>query len=203
MPVPDPPPPTTLQQIVPIASAVASVIAAAVAWKQAERTIRLKAESDLQLERLRLEAARRQKAFEAARAASEPVAAALSDAWNEMQSLKDVISRTLSPSRFDLEVALTRTRESAARLGAGYGRCGADLDEMARRAWHAAKNTADGLEAVLARHDEARQASEADLAVIQRRLRDIRALLTDYQAQLARARQTLADTYTHRILVAL
>ncbi|GLC24976.1 hypothetical protein rosag_14890 [Roseisolibacter agri] len=83
---------------------MASVTATVVAWIRAERVTRLQSKASLQLERLRVEEAKRERAFTVAREESEPLAAALTAAWNDVQVLKDVAARTLSATRLDASV---------------------------------------------------------------------------------------------------
>src|ERR1043165_9053248 len=90
--------------IIAIISGVVGLAGGVIAWIQAARTSHLKADADATLERIRSETSltlenlkadqeRRKRAFEAAVEESKPVEAALAQAWHDIQSIKDVISK--------------------------------------------------------------------------------------------------------------
>ena len=129
--------------------ALASVTAAICAVVAAMRSARLKAEADLVLERFKAEDARRRHAFEVATRESEPLATGLARVWNDIQVVRDVIHRAVSPAIYDEQSAMKTLREASASIADAYGRFGGLLPSDAALAFHDAKNRVNTVEALL------------------------------------------------------
>lgn len=187
-------------ELIAIASAAAGVIGALFAGIQTVRTARLKASVDLALEKIRQESAlslesmkedgeRRRKAFELAMQESEPVEAALAQAWRDIQQVKEEIAKVISHVRYDLDLGLKAVGTAVASLVDGYARWGSDLPNDARHAWHSAKGSAGTVELSL-RRQLAAHGVEVELPEqVVDALKEARISLTDRQIALAAARE--------------
>jgi hypothetical protein len=102
--------------VIALISAAAGVAGAIISWVQAIKTGRLKAAVDLALEQIKADSnlaleemkaaqERRRKAFELASLECQPVEAALGQAWQDIQALKENLARVASPARIELLLA--------------------------------------------------------------------------------------------------
>ena len=202
-----------IEIIIAIISAAAGIAGASIASIQAVRTSKMKSQADAMLEKIKAEVnitlekikaevnitlermketrERRQKAFEIASQESAPVEAALSQAWEDIQLIKEILTRLTSSARYDADIALEALKPPAQRIREGYAKWGAVLPETARRAWHSAKGSIATLEQTLtieSGSDDPRL-PESSVAV----LKDMRVFIDDYQDVLGEARQGIRD----------
>lgn len=193
--------------LIAIISAVAGVISAIIAWIQTIRTTRLKASVDISLERIKSETAlalevikieneRRGKAFEVASQACAPTETALDQAWQDIQTVKDVIARLLSPIRYDHDIALNALRPTVLSIENGYHKHGASIPETARSAWHRAKHCTSLVEHTVSEHAQTRSLSNEVVET----LKNFRRELTDQQLAMIAARESLRSALVERIL---
>src|SRR2546430_2602839 len=116
--------------IVAVVSGVVGVTGGIISWIQAVRTSRLRAETDSTIETIRSEASlavetmkaeneRRRKAFEIASQESRPIETALAQAWHDIQTVKDVISKIVRPSCLDKDSVLKPLGSASSRLFEG------------------------------------------------------------------------------------
>jgi hypothetical protein len=192
--------------LVAMISGAAGVIGAVIAWTQAIRANRLKANVDISLERIKSETTlaleaikiendRRRKAFEAASQACAPIEAALDQAWQDIQIVKDVITKLLSPARYDKDLALKSLRPAVSSIEEGYRRHGASIPETARNAWHKAKNCTGLVELTVREQDNFRSISDPAVG-----LRQFRGELTDQQIAMVAAREGIRGALVEDVL---
>lgn len=187
---------------------------AVIAWVQAVRTARLKAEADSSLERVKTEATmaleqmkaeneRRRKAFEVASHESKPIETALSQAWHDIQALKDLTSKFLSPARYDFDLVINDFTRAQSSLVEGYADWGSSLPEAPRTAWHKAKGAANSIGLIL-KSQHLSDVGLVDLPMqLTDNLREIRQSLTDLQMVLSASRQTIRDELIRKLLEVL
>ena len=188
---------------VAVIGALASVAAAICAVVAAMRSARLKADADLMLERFKTEDARRRHAFEVATRESEPLAAALVQVWNDIQTVRDVIHKTVSPALYDEESATKTLRTAVASIAEGYGHYGSLVPPDAAMAWHEAKSKAHVVEALLFQRGTGVQPRPEAAHGLEDRLRSIRSLLRDDQTILQQSMLALRAQAMDRILATL
>jgi hypothetical protein len=204
----------TKEVAVALISGAGGLAGAVIAWVQAVRTANLKADADKTLETIKAQAAlalaalkeegeHRRNALVLATEESKPVEDALSQAWRDIQQVKEVIAALLSRARYDPDLAAKALTPVVARLVDGYATHGANLPENARNAWHAAKKSAAAVEAVVASLGKLEDPRAPLPQGTRRSLREARTLLTDRQMALAAARQTIREEQISRILEAL
>lgn len=195
--------------IVAIISGLAGIVGALIASIQAIRTSRLKAGADAKLEQIKAETdiavetmketkERRQKAFELASQESAPLELALSQAWEDIQLIKEVISKLVSQERYDLDFALDHTEAPCTRLTDGYAKWGASIPEPARKAWHAAKSNVSTFKQMLVGQDGTPK-SPLSVETIET-LKEMRISLTDQQMMVGAARQSIRDANMTHLL---
>ena len=196
--------------IITVISGIVGLEGAIVAWIQAMRTSRLKADADSALERIKSETAisienikvdqeRRKRAFEVAIEESKPVEASLAQAWHDIQTIKDVISKYMSGFRFDENSAWQSFASACASLSEGYAKWGTEVPENARQAWHKAKGCAMSVEMLLPNDDSGGNMPLLPEGTTES-LREIRTLLTDSQLAIAAARNAIRDTAMKKVL---
>lgn len=194
--------------LVAIISGIAGLVGGSIAWIQAIRTSRLKAEADAALEKIKSQASlaleeardsreKRKRAFEVAVEESRPVEVALAQAWHDIQSIKDVISKYTSGFRFDVDSARHSLSSSCATLSEGYARWGTAAPDNAKQAWHNAKGCGASVEILL---DDAGGAGFPLPADLTERLKELRTTLTDSQMAIAADRDTVRDVMMKKIL---
>jgi hypothetical protein len=204
----------TKEVAVALISGAGGLVGAVIAWIQAARTAKLKAAADETLEKIKAqsgialaalkeEGEHRRKALELATQESKPVEDALSQAWRDVQKVKEVIAGLLSRARYDLDLAAKTLTPVVARLVDNYATHGANLPESGREAWHAAKKSAAVIEAVVASLGKLEDLRAPLPQGTRRSLREARVSLTDQQMALAAARQTVREEQTLRILESL
>lgn len=195
------------EALVAVISGAAGLIGAVFAWIQAVRANRLKADVDISLERIKSETLlaieafkaeneRRRKAFEVASQTCAPVETALDQAWQDIQTIKEVIAKLLSPVRYDKDIALNSLRPVVLSIENGYSHYGAGIPEVARNAWHVAKNRASLVEQVVSEQDDVHSLSTALIE----RLEKFRRELTDQQIAIVGAREGLRGALMERLL---
>lgn len=191
--------------VVAIIAGITALLGGAFAWIQANKTSKLKAQADVVLEEMRAEGERKRKAFELASAEARPVELALSQAWQDIQTIKEVISKVLSPIRYDEDVARSVFRPAVNNLVDGYGKWGTEIPDSAKAAWHNAKNAVIAIELTLfSQPNNQAPFTDADLTPeIAESLKEARLSLTDFQMILAAARQTVREQVAAKILKAL
>jgi len=186
-----------------LVGASASVVAAVVSLFAAARSARLKVQSDLAIERLRLDAVNRQKAFDVAMKEVQPMEAALSSAWRDIQTIRDVIQRTVAPAQYDEQVALDTLRSAIAAISSGYSQFGGMLPPEAVSAWHSAKSHTSAVEPLmLSRGTGVNPQPEADPDVDEQLLQ-LRSALRDHQSVLQQSLLTIRGTVMNRIMDAV
>jgi hypothetical protein len=204
----------TKEVIIAIIAGIAGVAGGIIAWVQAIRTTRIKVEADSALEKLKAEATialekmkteneRQRKAFEVASEESKPIETALAQAWHDIQTIKDLITKIVAPARYDLDLILKDFKQAHSNLIDGYGKWGSDLSEAARIAWHKAKGSANDIELVILSHSNA---EDHDLILpppMMENLREIRQSLTDQQMVIAASRQAIREQLVRNILEVL
>jgi hypothetical protein len=183
--------------IVSTIAMIGSVAAALVSSYQSRRVAKLGATTQLELERMKLDRERRNKAFDAAAAEVQPIEAALSTAWEMLQQTKEVIGRVLSRDG-DLEACALELQALSRSLSQEYASVGARLPASAQRAWHGAKK-AVGTAASLVASSGAASGKASILHPVQ----EIRNHLTDVQAILASERVNVRIAAAHRALALL
>jgi hypothetical protein len=166
---------------VALVGAAASVIAAVVSLYAALNAARLKAKSELALERAKIEASSRQRAFEMAVKDSEPLEAALNAAWGDIQIVRDVIQKAVTPALYDEAAALELLRGAVSGVSNGYKEFGASLPADADAAWHSAKNAVQTAEALLRRRGTGVSPRTESPQDVDRQLEQIRASLREAQ----------------------
>lgn len=211
-----------------IVAMVSGIVASAggiLSWIQATKTARLKGEADSTIELIRSEASialesikaengialenikaeneRRRKAFEIASEESKPVQAALDQAWHDVQTIKEIISKLLSAARYDVDLALEVLTPAKSNLIEGYAKWGTALSNDARNAWHRAKNSADTVELTISTLQPASEPQPELPPQLVDQLREIRLSLTDNQMIIAASRQMLRDQEARKILEVL
>ena len=131
---------------------------------------------------------------------SKPIEAALAQAWQDIQSIKDVISKYTSGFKFDESSAMESFHTSFLSLSEGYAKWGADIPESARAAWHNAKGRVAATELRLT--DVGRTDGDAPLMSpsAKESLREIRTVLTDCQMAIVESRLAVRDTSMKRVL---
>lgn len=200
--------------IVAIASGAAGVAGAVAAWFQAIKVSRLKAETDAALEKIRLEGNlaleaikserdRRRKAFEVAMQEAKPIEDALTQAWQDAQTMKDVIARLISPIRYDLDLALESIESVSKSLSEGYGRWGSLTPSEARETWHKMKNAATSIRMLLTNIGPISPGPPNVPMNLTDRLSEARLLFTDAQMSLAAARQKLREGIAQQVFEVL
>ncbi|MFI5398422.1 MAG: hypothetical protein ACHQ9S_23050, partial [Candidatus Binatia bacterium] len=133
---------------------------------------------------------------------AQPVASAIDAAWDDVQVLKEEISKLISPLRYDWDIAIPKIAGAAAQLVDSYGHVGARLSEAARIAWHRAKGNSQQLLQMLETADEAGQAPSAEHPVSDQ-LRELRNNLTECQSILARERTKLIQEQVEQMVQVL
>jgi hypothetical protein len=198
-----------VEVIVAIISGIAAIAGALIASIQAVRMSRLKAETDAKLEQLKAETSiavetmkdvreRRHKAFEIAAQESAPLEAALAQAWEDIQLIKEIISKLVSPDRYDLDIALDHLTPPCSRLMDGYAKWGASIPEHARKAWHAAKGDISAFRQILVTESNTSN-SQLPSATIEI-LKETRTFLTDHQMVIVASRQSIRDLNIKHLL---
>lgn len=193
--------------LVAIISAAAGVLGAVIAWAQAVRVNRLKSSMDISLERIKSETVlaletvkaeneRRRKAFEVASQASAPIEIALGQAWQDMQTIKEVITKLLSPVRFDKDIALSSLGLAVASIEEGYSQHGANIPEPARSAWHKAKSCAGLVNFTVNDQDDVSSFS----GPVVEALKNARRELTDQQIAIVASRDGLRKILVDKFL---
>lgn len=185
---------------VALIGALASVIAAICAVVAAMRSARLKAEADLVLERFRAEDSRRRQAFETATREAEPVTKALVQVWNDIQAVRDVIYKTVSPALYDEAAATETLRTAVAGIAEGYGHFGSVVPPEAAQAWHDAKSRVHIVEALVLRRGTAVEPKLTGGVAVEERLLSIRSMLRDDQAVLQQSMLGVRARVMQRIL---
>lgn len=192
-----------VELIVAIISGLAGIAGALIASIQAIRTSKLKGGADAKLEQIKAETniavetmkeerERRQKAFEIASLESAPVEAALAQAWEDIQLIKEIISKLVSQERYDLDIALEHLNPACSNLINGYAKWGARIPEQARKAWHSAKGTVAGFQHVLITESKTNK-SQLSSEIIEA-LKEMRTFLTDHQMIIMTSRQGIRDS---------
>lgn len=191
--------------VIAVIAGVPGLISGVMAWIQAVRTSKLQAQNALKLEEMRATTERNRNAFELGSAEARPVETALSQAWNDIQTIKEVISNILRPIRYDEDIARSTFQPAAKNLVDGYGKWGSQIPDSAKVAWHNAKNAAIATELMLFSEATDEETSTlADLAPeIVESLKEARLSLTDFQMVLADERQNIREQVTARIVKAL
>ena len=185
---------------VALIGAIASVLAAICAVVAAMRSARFKAEADLMLERVKTEDSRRRQAFETATREAEPVAQALVQVWNDIQTVRDVIHKTVSPALYDEEAATETLRAAVAGIADGYRHYGSVVPPEAAQAWHDAKSRVHIVEALVLRRGTAAEPKLTGGVALEERLLSIRSMLRDDQAVLQQSMLGLRARVMQRIL---
>jgi hypothetical protein len=200
--------------VVAIISGVAGLAGGVIAWIQAVKINRLKAEADSTLERIKaetnlaletmkVESESRRKAFELGTAESKPIEDAISQAWRDIQTIKELITTLLAPARYDIDLALKVFKPAYTSLVEGYSQWGSSLPDSARESWHAAKGILAFIDFTLP-NQKGENPNNLDLSPqISERLYEIRLLLTDHQMALSGSRQTIRDEAIHKVVEAL
>jgi hypothetical protein len=197
--------------IVAIVSGIVGLAGGIIASVQAVRTSRLKADTDAALERIRSEASialenvkadqeRRRRAFELALEDSKPAESALAQAWQDIQTIKDVLSRYTAGFRFDEDSAMEAFRSSFVSLSEGYAKWGPAVPESARQAWHAAKGRVGSAELLLLGQSNAGDDASPLPPRAVEGLREIRMVLSDCQMAIAASREGVRDALMKRML---
>jgi len=196
--------------VITVISGIVGLVGGIIACIQAIRTSRLKADADSTLERIRSETSislenmkldqeRRKRAFEVAIEESRPIEASLAQAWHDIQSIKDVISKYMSGFRFDENSARQSFASAYASLCEGYAKWGTEVPDSARHGWHKAKGCAMSVEILLLKED-----SRGDMSLLPEgttdSLKEIRIVLTDSQLAIAATRNAIRDTMMKRVL---
>lgn len=130
--------PTVVVSVVSGAVAVISAIIATVKTVQAEK---LKANWQLELERIQAARTNRIEALREANEAVEPVTKRVDDAWGQMQRIKEELGKLLSPGRYDIDFACDTLTQLVDEFEKGYEDGGSKVPEPLRVAWHSAKKT--------------------------------------------------------------
>jgi hypothetical protein len=196
-----------VEVLVTMISGAAGVIGAVIAWLQAIRASRLRATADICLERTRSETAlaleaikaeneRRRKAFDVAAQACAPIEAALGQVWHDIQTVKEIITKSLSPIRYDKDIALDALRPAVSGIEEGYSRCGSSIPETARSAWHKAKHCAGMVELTLREQDDFSSFSDRVVKI----LTEARRELTDHQIAMVAAREGLREMLIENVV---
>ncbi|HZH32210.1 MAG TPA: hypothetical protein VEY11_15700 [Pyrinomonadaceae bacterium] len=200
--------------IIAIIAGIAGVAGGIIAWIQAIRTARYKAEADSSLEKIKAETTialekmkteneRRRKAFEIASEESKPIETALAQAWHDIQTIKDLITRIVSPARYDLDLVLKDFKQAHSNLVEGYGQWGSNLSHVARIAWHKAKSSANDVELALLNQNTATDNTLILPPLIIESLREVRQSLTDQQMIIAASRQAIREQLLQHYLEVL
>jgi len=188
-------------------SGSAGVVSAVIAWLQTVRANRLRANVDIALEAIKSETAlalesikieneRRRKAFELASQACAPIETALDQAWQDMQVIKEVIAKLLSPIRYDKDIALKSLQPAVLSIASGYSQCGASIPEAARNAWHNAKHCAGVIELTVTAQENVSSLSDPVIEL----LKSYRNDLTDQQIALVGAREGIRGVLIERFI---
>jgi hypothetical protein len=194
--------------IIAIISGIAGLTSVLIAWVQAIRTSRIKADTDSALEKIRSETSlaleqvkadqeRKKRAFEIAIEESRPIEVALAQAWHDIQSIKDVIAKYISGFRFDVSATKNSFHSAYTSLCEGYARWGTEAPDNARHAWHNAKGSANSVEILL------NETTDNDLPLpsdLTERMKEIRTALTDSQMVIAAGRHAVRDTVMKKVL---
>jgi hypothetical protein len=180
--------------------AVSSVGAAILAFYAASRATRLKSQADLTLERLKLHDANRRRALELAIQESEPIEKALSQLWNDIQTVREAIQNTVSTADCDEAEILLTLHAAVSRITEGYARHGSSLSPDAAAAWHSAKSHLLGLEEFVRRRGTDARPKEGASSGIDERLLSIRAALRDIQSIIQQSMLTSRGATMKRIL---
>lgn len=167
----------------PAVSSVAGICAAAFAWMQAVRTARLTAYTQLRIEEAKLDADRKRRAYEIAKADATTLEEALDHAWRNIQNIKEALAKLGRTGLEDQQVIIERLQDAAQALAGGYADVGSQLSERARSAWHSAK--AAGATAVNY------ALTSATTPIDESTIAEIRMSLTDRQSTLAIERSSL------------
>jgi hypothetical protein len=186
--------------VIAIISGIGAVIAAVIAWFQSLRTVKLKVETELAIEKMKIDRERRQKAFEIACQESAPIEAAINRAWEDIQIIKEEISKILSEGEYHADLALGFIETASNRLREEYGKWAVSLPQDARDVWHKAKGNASAIQGIVVKHSPIKEANPELPPDIKEKLRDARTSLTDYQMILTSTRQSLRNLQIQRIL---
>ena|ERR1044071_8197556 len=200
--------------IVALIAGFAGVVGGIIAWVQAIKTSRLKADADatlewikseanIGLEKMKAENERRRKAFELATQESKPIETALAQAWHDIQTIKEVISKLLTTVPYDLDLIRKDFSPAHAKISEGYASWGPELPESARIAWHKAKSHAQTVELTLASAYTTNDGVRDFAPKIIENLREIRVAFTDCQMILASSRQTIREKTIRQLLEVL
>jgi hypothetical protein len=188
---------------VAIVGAAASVIAAGFSFHSATRTARLKSQADLMLERFKAEDQNRRRAFELALKESEPLITALTQAWTDLQTIRDTIQKIVAPMRFDEAHALKTLRSAVTGISTGYSRFGSSLPREAEDAWHSAKGRVAIIETLVQQRGADAAPKRGCPPDIEERLTSIRSALRDDQTVLQQARDSVRAQVMRRIMEAM
>jgi hypothetical protein len=201
----------TSEIIIAIVSGIVGLTGGVIAWVQAVKTSRLKADADAALERiksetsltlehLKLEQERRKRAFEVVIEESKPIEIVLTQAWHDIQSIKDVISKYVSGYRFDEDSARASLRSACMSLSENYAKWGPAVPETAQQAWHKAKGYITSVDALLPVIESGgTNISPLPPSTVER-FSEMRALLTDCQTVIAASRREIRDTTMKKIM---
>jgi hypothetical protein len=186
-----------------LAAAVASIVAAGFSLFGALRSSRIKSESDLALEKFKAADATRRRAFDLALAESEPLVAALGQAWSDLQVIREVIHKVVAPARFSESLALKTLSAASGSIGSGYLRFGSKLPHDVEVVWHSAKNRVLLIDALVREHGGGAEPQEGARPDINERLLQIRAALRDDQTALQEASLNIRAELMKRIVEAM
>ncbi len=170
-------------------SAAAAVIAAIVAWLQATRVAKIKIDHD-----------RRKKAFELATQETLPIENAISEAWTDIQIIKEGLTKLTSdfPCEFDEE--LKQLEQSCNRIINDFSIWGSKIPKMAEMAWHRSKNISYEIKAYVATIRDNYSSNVYIDKDIKNTLAEIRNFLTEQQVIFSSAKQGLRAEIVNNIM---
>ena len=213
-----------------VSAAVASIVAATLAWFQAVKSKRIEAASaeriklleiqaqeiarttELEVEKWRLEASNALQAYSVAATTSAPAREILEAAWRHLQGVRDGLREILTDRSLAREDWLDIVSSISAHCSffrSMYAERGIVLPQSLRNVAHEVKNVLLALENFIDEiNSNFSQSPDADVrSVISRtvanRLTNIRKRLRDAQEVIARARDDLTKDEVNRLIAAL